>query len=76
MNKKRKRSLSKKINDISFGNMLWVIYFSVTLFLVNCLNKFKGTNLKMYIILLLISILWILSLGSNIISAAFTNENE
>jgi len=66
----------KKLNDVSFGGMLLVIYFSVTLFLVDSLEKSQGVNPRMYWIILIISIFWILCLGINIISSCILDDEK
>jgi len=73
---KTKDKLLKEWTDVSFACMLLVIYFSVTLFLVECLNKFRGINTKMYLIILFVSIIWIFSFGINIISACIMKDGK
>jgi len=74
--KKENKNWKKRWNDNSWWGILMVIYFSVTLFLVNNKEKWKDINPKMYWIIFIVSSFWILCVGINFITMCILDDEK
>ncbi len=66
----------KELNNLSFGVMILIVFFSTTLFLVYYSGELKDIDPGMYWVIMIVLLIWVLFFGANIITGCILAEKK